>query len=266
MNMMPPMVGAMLLAGVMAAALSSATTFLSLVGFSVSNDVLSGHKDDDKAMLRFSRQIMLLVGAVALVISFFMPPNLFWLTYYVGTVFASSWGVVAFMSIWSGSITARAAYWGILTGFAGNVIPRLLDTLGWIDLPSYMDPILLGGVLSLLVVIGVSRMGTVTDVERANRLALRETPAGERDVRQTRWTQGAAIGVAASGLLLSCLLIVFYVMPFQEAKGVLLEGERLDWRSGEALLALGWAALYVPCGVGACWVIGRSYGPARRRR
>jgi sodium/pantothenate symporter len=129
-----------------------------------------------------------------------------------------------------------------------------------------MDPILIGGVISLVVVIGVSRMGTVTDVERAHRLALRRTPADERDVRQVRWTQGAAIGVAASGLLLSCLLIVFYVMPFQEAKGVLLEGERLDWRSGEALLALGWAALYIPCGVGACWVIGRSYGPAGRRR
>ena len=41
-NMMPPLVGAMLLAGVMAAALSSATTFLSLVGFSVSNDVFPG--------------------------------------------------------------------------------------------------------------------------------------------------------------------------------------------------------------------------------
>ena len=76
----------------------------------------------------------------------------------------------------------------------------------------------------------------------------------------------AAIGVAACGLLLSCLLIAFYVMPFQEAKGVLLEGGRLDWKSGEALLALGWAVLYVPCGIGACWVIGRSYGHAGRRR
>ena len=262
-NMMPPLAGGLLLAGVTAAALSSATTFLSLVGFSVSNDIFPHAARSDRSMLRFSRWIMLLVGAITLVISLFLSPNIFWLTYYVGTVFASSWGPVAFMSIWSDSITARAAYWGISTGFAGNVIPRLMDTLGWVDLPSYLDPILIGGVISLLVVIGVSRMGTVTDVERAHRLALREMPADERDVRQVRWTQGAAIGVAACGLLLSCLLIAFYVMPFQEAKGVLLEGEGLDWRSGEALLALGWAALYVPCGVGACWVIGRSYRPGR---
>jgi sodium/pantothenate symporter len=217
-------------------------------------------------MLRFSRWIMLLVGAITLVISLFLPPNIFWLTYYVGTVFASSWGPVAFMSIWSDSITARAAYWGISTGFAGNMIPRLLDTLGWIDLPSYLDPILIGGVISLVVVVGLSRKGSVTDVERAQRLTLREMPADERDARQVRWTQGAAIAVAACGVLLSWLLIVFYVMPFQEARGVLLEGDRLDWSSGEALLALAWAALYVPCGVGACWVIGRSYGHAERRR
>ena len=90
MNMMPPVVGAMLLAGVTAAALSSATTFLSLVGFSVSNDVWPSDSGDDRSQLRRSRQVMLFVGAVALLISFFMPPNLFWLTYYVGTVFASS--------------------------------------------------------------------------------------------------------------------------------------------------------------------------------
>jgi sodium/pantothenate symporter len=88
-NMMPPVMGALLLTGVMAAALSSATTFLSLVGFSVSNDIAPRATDDDKAMLRFSRRVMLLVGAITLVCSLFMPPNIFWLTYYVGTVFAS---------------------------------------------------------------------------------------------------------------------------------------------------------------------------------
>ena len=68
----------------------------------------------------------------------------------------------------------------------------------------------------------VSRIGTVRDVERAQRLALRQTPLDERDARQVRWSQGAAIAVAASGLLLSGLLIVFYVVPFQEASGALL--------------------------------------------
>ena len=56
--MMPPLIGALLLAGVTAAALSSATTFLSLVGFSVSQDIFPHHQRDDQSMLRFSRTMM----------------------------------------------------------------------------------------------------------------------------------------------------------------------------------------------------------------
>ncbi len=259
MNMMPPLVGAMLLAGVMAAALSSATTFLSLVGFSVSNDVLSSNKGGDVALLRFSRQVMLLVGAVALGISFFMPPNLFWLTYYVGTVFASSWGPVAFMSIWSDTITARGAFWGIITGFAGNVIPRFLDSMGWIELPSYLNPILVGGLISLAVVIWVSRLGEVTHTERARRLALHELPDEERDSRQARRTQWAAVAVAVFGVCVSALLIIYYVYPYQSATETLRAGQQLDWLTAEALLSLAWAGLFVPWGIAAYKMIGRSY-------
>ncbi len=265
-NMIPPVIGAMLLAGVMAAALSSATTFLSLTGFSASNDILPRARADDKTMLRFSRQIMLLVSTITLVISLFMPPNIFWLAYYVGTVFASSWGPVAFMSIWSDRITARAAYWGIITGFAGNVIPRLLDTLGWIDLPSYLNPILIGGVISLVVVLWVSRLGTVTDTERARRLALHVLPAEERDAGQAKKTQWAAIGVAVFGVFVSAVLMVFYVLPYQSATGTLRDGNQLDWLTAEALLALGWAALFVPLGIAAYKMIGRSYGGEGDRR
>jgi len=259
MNMMPPLVGALLLAGVMAAALSSATTFLSLVGFSVSNDVLPSDVDDDQALLRFSRQVMLVVGAVALMISFFMLPNLFWLTYYVGTVFASSWGSVAFMSIWSEKITARAAYWGIITGFAGNVIPRFIDSMGWIELPSYLNPILIGGLISLFVVLWISRLGEVSDTERARRLALHQLPDEDRDAYQAKRTQWAAIAVAVFGVCVSAVLIIFYVYPYQSATGTLLAGNQLDWFTAEALLALSWAALFVPWGITAYKMIGRSY-------
>lgn len=260
MNMMPPVVGAMLLAGVTAAALSSATTFLSLVGFSVSNDVWPSDSGDDKSQLRRSRQVMLFVGAVALLISFFMPPNLFWLTYYVGTVFASSWGPVAFMAIWSDSITARAAYWGIISGFAGNVIPRLLDTLGWIELPSYLNPILLGGLISLGVVVWISRLGDVSETERARRLALHQLPDDERDPVQAKRTQWAAAAVSVFGVGVSALLLICYVYPYQAATGTLRAGNQLDWFTAEALLSLAWAALFVPCGVIAYKMIGRSYG------
>ena len=63
-NILPSWLGALMLAGLMAAALSSATTFLSLVGFSLSHDILPrrGRLTSDYQMLKFSRLMMLLVG------------------------------------------------------------------------------------------------------------------------------------------------------------------------------------------------------------
>jgi sodium/pantothenate symporter len=258
-NMMPPLMGALLLAGVTAAAFSSATTFLSLVGFSVSQDIFPHRQRDDESMLRFSRAMMLLVGAVTLVISLFLPPSVFWLVYYVGTIFASSWGAVGFMSVWSDKITARAAYWGIISGFVGNVIPRLLDTLDWVDLPSYLNPILIGGVISLVVVLVLSHLGNVTDVQRARRMTLHEVPEEDRDDAQARKTQWSAIGVALSGIFVTAMLLRFYVLPYQRATDTLREGGGLNWWTVEAVLAMAWAGLFVPWGIMAYKMIGHSY-------
>jgi len=260
LNLMPPLMGALLLAGVAAAALSSATTFLSLIGFSMSQDIVPHARGDDARMLRASRFVMLGVGAVALVISLFLPPNIFWLTYYVGTVYASSWGPVGFMSVWSDKITARGAYWGILSGFVGNVVPRVLDRLGFVDLPSYLNPVLVGAVISFGVVVLVSRLGRVTDVERAHRLALHEIPEEERCPKQTRRTQWAALSVAVCGALLTLWLLRYYVRPFQAATGTLRADGGIDWWTGEAMLALAWAGLFVTWGIAAFKMVGRSYG------
>ena len=50
-----------------------------------------------------------------------LPRNIYWLTHFAGPLFASSWGVVAFMSIWSGRLTEAGAFWGMVTGFGVNV-------------------------------------------------------------------------------------------------------------------------------------------------
>ena len=264
MNLMPPLMGAILLAGVMAAARSSATTFLSLVGFSVSRDISPSTTGDDQAMLRHSRIMIFIVGAVTLAIALNVEPNIFWLTYYVGTIFASSWGPVAFMSVWSKRIAANAAYWGIITGFAGNVIPRFLDSLGIINLPSYLNPILIGGVISLFVVVFISRQGSVSEAEHAYRISLHQLPDGERKAAETVKTQRAAIGVAVFGALTSVLLVFLYVFPYQATTDTLGAGGHTDWLTGEALLSLAWAGIFVPRGIFAYRAVGRSYGKGEK--
>ncbi|MCP5009069.1 MAG: sodium:solute symporter family protein, partial [Aestuariibacter sp.] len=117
-SLVPEILGALLLAGIVAAALSSASTFLSLVGFSVSNDM--GSKPL-ALTVNTTRKVMLITSLIVLVCCYFFPPNIFWFMLFIGTVFASSWGPVGLMSIWSKRITKDAAFWGMFSGFFMNV-------------------------------------------------------------------------------------------------------------------------------------------------
>jgi sodium/pantothenate symporter len=243
-NILTPVVGALVLAGLVAAGLSSASTFLSLAGFNLSHDIFQLKATDDTARLKFSRMMMLLVGVVALVVSLSIEQHIFWLTYFGATLFASAWGPVALMSVWSSRITASAAFWGIVAGFLGNTIPKLLSTTGQIELPAYLDPILIGGIISLVVVLVVSRNTQVSAIERRNRLALLDIPKEELDATEAKKTLRYAYALGVFGIATTLGMLRFYVLPYQQA--VFADGGefRFDWTSGEAMFAYGWAIIF----------------------
>ncbi len=245
-NLMPTLAGVVVLAGIVAAGLSSATTFLSLVAFSASHDVVPQGAASDAAKLRVSRWTMLVVGAAALALSTVVPPNIFWITYFAGTVFASSWGPVAFMSVWSARITEPGAFWGIVAGFAGNVVPKALALLNVIQLPTWADPIILGALLGAAVTLAVSRFGTVSEAEHRYRLALHEVPAQELDAAETRRTLRWPWLLVGSGVALAALMVAFYALPYREATG---------HGTGELLLSLGCGLVLVFGGLLARWAV-----------
>ena len=238
MNLLPTVLGAILICGVLAAGLSSASTFLSLVGFSVSHDILGSPEEsaEDNAVegaeagasedqlsqlrggrLRNARVAMLCVGVTVIVFALMLPRNIYWLTHFAGPLFASSWGVVAFMSIWSCRITESGAFWGMAVGFAVNVGMNALSLAGLVKWPVMADPILVGVVCSYIAVAIVSRRGTVTAAESAYHDALHLMPSAERDpetVRQTlRWPKVMVV----MGTAIAVLMTLFYALPYQEA-------------------------------------------------
>ncbi|MDX1381602.1 MAG: hypothetical protein R3233_10795, partial [Xanthomonadales bacterium] len=234
-NLMPPAAGTLLLSGILAAGLSSATTFLSLVGFSASHDILRRRRARESARLRVSRLTMIAVGLLVLALAFAFPPRILWITYFAGTVFASSWGPVALMSVWSRRITAAGAFWGIVAGFVGNVVPKALDMVGVVELPTWADPILLGAALSTVVILLLSRRGQVSAAERRFRELLHEVPAKERAPLAKLRTLWWARWMLVSGVVLSVLMFAFWTLPYDGAL------QRPVWTfSGEAALALGW--------------------------
>jgi sodium/pantothenate symporter len=261
LTMLPELLGALMLAGIMAAVLSSASTFLSLVGFSASNDIGIHKSDDEMKTLRFSRLMMLLIGTIALIAALIFPPNLFWLTTFIATVFASSWGPVGIMSIWSKRITESAAFWGMLSGFVFNVVPKFFEYIGVIEFPSYLNPVLIGGAVSLVVTFVVSRRTLVSEAESTYLTRLHVTPAAEIDKKRARTTFLAPAALIANGLIMPFLLIGYYIRPFQTATGTLRPDGSLDWYTGETVLALSWFVVYVTLGVFAIRIIRKTYSP-----
>ena len=269
MNLLPTALGALLICGVLAAGLSSASTFLSLVGFSVSHDVLgsatgalekggSTSADHHHQRLGAARWSMLAVGLSVIALALLLPRNIFWLTHFAGPLFASSWGAVAFMSIWSHRLTEAGAFWGMAVGFTINVAMNALSLIGVVDWPVIADPILVAALSSYFVMIWVSSQGEVSPAERDFRIALHRRPEKETEpaaVRQTLlWPRAMVFG----GVILGALLIVFYALPFGRAVSV----EGFAGISGELLLALTYGLVLVGSGR---WVWGRVNRDYRHR-
>ena len=223
-NLLPTALGAVLICGVLAAGLSSASTFLSLVGFSVSHDILGDGTEDGAtavhettAQLRAARIAMLAVGLSVISLALMLPRNIYWLTHFAGPLFASSWGVVAFMSVWSKRITESGAFWGMVTGFGVNVGMNALSLAGFVEWPVIADPILVGVVSSYIAVRIVSNPEDHSIVASTYRDALHQMPAQERDPLAIQQTLVWPKVMVAMGVLIAVAMTLFYALPYGQA-------------------------------------------------
>jgi sodium/pantothenate symporter len=256
-SLVPEFLGAILLAGIVAAALSSASTFLSLVGFSIGNDI--GSKPI-ALTVNATRKIMLVTSLIVLVCCYFFPPNIFWFMLFIGTVFASSWGPVGLMSIWSKRITKDAAFWGMFSGFFMNVIPAAVDYLGIYHMPEYY-PAVIGTVVSFVVIFVVSARGTVSREEYIYRLRLHRPEPSDIDFAKVKITLLAPLGLIAYGTAMPLLLLRYYVIPYQIGTGQISPDGSVNWSTGEALITLTIFMLHVPLALMAMKVIWNRYDP-----
>lgn len=117
-NVMPTLVGVVMITGILSAGISSASTFLSLIGTSLTNDILNKNDQNDSGKsLKSSRIVMGIVSFIVLIIGYFNPPQIFVIMYFGGTVIASSWGIVALTSVWKKDMSESAVFLGMLFGF-----------------------------------------------------------------------------------------------------------------------------------------------------
>ncbi|SHJ89693.1 Na+/proline symporter [Halomonas caseinilytica] len=255
LNILPPWLGVIILTGVFAAGLSSCSTFLSIIGFSLSNDILPAARNEASAM-RASRIAVLAAGLIALLLALFQPPAVMAVVWFAATLFASSWGPVALMSIWSRRITAAGAGWGLAVGFIGNLILSLADQAGWVQLPVYLHPVAISTLVALGIILVVSHLTRVSEEEREYLAFLHRHDAS----LEANWSKGSR-RVAIVTMLSGIGVGLFLWRQYAETLASLAEGYGVS--QGAVLGAYG---LALGCGVMLLIAGGVGYRVARSRK
>lgn len=212
MNLVPKSTGLLMLTGILSAGISSASTFLSLIGSSLMNDIFTRRNN-----LALSRLGMFIAGVIILAIAFFNPPEIFWIMYFGGTVIASSWGVPALLSIWHESISEFGAFLSMLLGFCGCVSVKIFSALHGGVMPLWCDPFFAGIIMSVAGVYAGSKIKPAGELETLRHKKLHVRPDFEKDHDRDKITFSLAYVYGLFGVLLGTFFVLFYALPYIRA-------------------------------------------------
>ncbi len=212
MNVMPVILGVIVLAGILASGISSATTFLSLIGSNITNDIFK-IKEERKQLL-IGRIVILITGLIICLLCIINPPQIFWITYLGATIVACSWLPVAIASIWSRRITKTGAFWGMLNGFVVSSVMKIYTAMNNISLPIYLDSFFIGIIVSIISLIIGSALTHVTEKEKKERDLLFVMPESEQDLKEIKKTKIMIILSVPMGICITLILLIFWVIPY----------------------------------------------------
>ena len=210
MNVLPTFLGVLLLTGVLAAGISSATTFLSLIGSSVANDICKGKGNS----IRIGRIVMLIASVIVLLLAVFNPPQILWIMYFGGAIVASAWMPVALASILSKRITESGAFWGMILGFCGCFILKLVSNTFGFALPAILDPVIVGIVLNVIGIVIGSALTKVSPEEKIARAELFVVPREENDPGEVKKTLKFMKLAPWLGVIIAAILLIVWVIPY----------------------------------------------------
>lgn len=240
-NVLPSVLGVIAVTGIVAAGLSSAASFLSLIGFSASNDVLPylrGRRyteenpyDESRAESRgatdsaneepastavtlwTARITMLFAGLIVLAVTWVAPPSLLAIGYFAATLFAASWGPVAFWSVRSSKLSTRAAAVGMVAGFVAIAVCESLSEFGSVEFPSLLNPTIIGFMASIGGTLIANIGATPSAAGNRYRERLTVTPSEDRSNRKLAVTRWYMLAGVAGLVTCSVALLAFYAIP-----------------------------------------------------
>lgn len=215
MNLVPVAIGVVALTGVLAAGISSATTFLSLIGSSVANDIMK--IDNDRQKLLYGRISIVIVVIIVMILAYFNPPQIYIIMLLSGTVVVCSWFPICIASVWSKRITKTGAFLGMLFGFIGCATMKIIGALTSITVPIWCDSFIVGLVANILGIIIGTKLTHITEKEIQERNKLFVIPTEEMDTKEISKTKRTVAFYIVFGVILTGILLMLWVVPYKNA-------------------------------------------------
>ena len=161
-NLMPPVIGGVIVAAVLGATMSTIDSVLLLAGSLVVENLWlprRGGVTDEAAALRIARWSTLSIGALALLVAIDPPAAIFWIVTMAFTLMASAFTFPLLLGLWWPRATRQGALAGMLGGVAAGMLWYLAGYLTHGTLDSFIAgiwPALVGPFVSLVLMVTVS--------------------------------------------------------------------------------------------------------------
>ena len=217
-NVMPKLVGTLVMAGIMAAGLSSASTFLSVIGFSVTSDIGSFKFKSEREQLRISRIVMLVVGVIALILAYLGLGGIRIIAWFASTIIAASWAVPGIGSVVSKRLSSTGARWSMIAGFLGFIISKFLvgfmgGVFGSIFI-NFLDPFFIGIYMSFFFAVIGSKQHPVSNEEITFRNNLLILPKREQVLSEYKRDYVYGYILIIVGLATTMFLLLGWALPY----------------------------------------------------
>ena len=161
-NLMPPVLGGVIIAAVLGATMSTIDSVLLLAGSLVVENLWLPNRDsetDEATAVRVGRGVMLTIGGLAMLMAINPPAAIFWIVTMSFTLMASGFTFPLLLGLWWPRATRQGALVGMLGGVAAGVLWYLAGYLVYGDLNSFIGgvwPALVGPLVSLALIGAVS--------------------------------------------------------------------------------------------------------------
>jgi sodium/pantothenate symporter len=183
---LPPLLGGLGLAALMAAIMSTASTLFVLAGSGLSRDLyenLLNEEISEKQRMRVSRIAQVLVGVVVAAVAIAQPAAIYWVSVYAGAIFGVGWLPTVVAGLEWKRMNGRAALASMLVGVGSYIGITELVSSNMVSLPMSLDPLMVSFGASVASLIVVALRTQPTEYERQSFARVRNASASASTIQ-----------------------------------------------------------------------------------